>query len=121
MANEGSDQSQADAVAMVASRLFGEDIKADAVIGETLRRATSESVQVKDLGDKLIAAVREPLPDVLTDDILKEHPLSIWIELAIGLQLQSPAQQRTMATHRLALGRNGLPDKSILLLSWFPS
>lgn len=85
MANEGSDESQADAVATVASRLFGEDIKADAVIGETLRRATLESVRVKDLGDRLVAAVEQPLPDVLTDDILKDHPLTIWIELAIGL------------------------------------
>lgn len=95
MANEGSDQSQADAVAMVASRLFGEDIKADAVIGETLRRATSESVRIEDLGDKLITAVRKPLPDVLTDDILKEHPLSIWIELAIGLDDRQTLKRNT--------------------------
>lgn len=85
MANEGSDESQSDAVATVASRLFGEDIGADAVIGETLRRATSEDVRLKDLDKDLVAAVESPLPDLLTDDVLAKHPLAIWAELAIGL------------------------------------
>ena len=85
MANEGTDKSQADAVATVASRLFGEDIGADAVFGETLRRATQEDVRLKDLNGELTKAVKAPLPDTLTDAILIKHPLAIWIELAIGL------------------------------------
>ena len=35
---------------------------------------------------KLAAALTSALPDVLTDEVLKKHPLAVWAELAIGLE-----------------------------------
>lgn len=86
MASEGDDADRARAVAEVASRLFGTSIGADAVIDESLQRATDDTLTLDNIKGKLSATLREPLPDVLTDDMLYRHPLAVWAELAIGLE-----------------------------------
>jgi Lhr-like helicase len=86
MASEGSDEDRKSAVAKVASRLFGTPIGPDAVIDESLRRATDDKLTVKDILSELIAALNRPPPEKLTDEQLRVHPLAIWIELQIGLQ-----------------------------------
>ena len=85
MASEGSQTARADAVASVASRLFGQDINADAVIDESLERATNPLLKPATLGDRLGAAVDAEIPDFIDDAALREHPLAVWIELEIGL------------------------------------
>lgn len=85
MASEGTEEARADAVAGIASRLFGTTIAADAVIDEALVRATDKTSRIEDLGDALAKAVDEPLPDILTDEVLEKHPLAIWLELMVGL------------------------------------
>ena len=59
MASEGSDESRAMAVAKVATRLFGSDIGPDAVIDESLQRATDDSIDLAQAKAGL-AAVPEP-------------------------------------------------------------
>lgn len=86
MANEGSEAGRARAVADVASRLFGASIGPDAVIDESLQRATDETLKLSTVKGKLAAVLEAPLPDVLTDDMLRQHPLAVWAELAIGLE-----------------------------------
>jgi len=86
MVSEGSDATRALAVAEVASRLFGASIGPDAVIDESLRRATADDLNLKKVMPALAKAVKEPLSEKLTDDVLKRHPLAVWAELRLGLE-----------------------------------
>jgi hypothetical protein len=86
MASEESDINRAQAVADVASRLFGTPIGPESVIDESLQRATDDQLKLDNVQPKLAKILTSPLPDVLTDEILKTHPLAVWTELAIGLE-----------------------------------
>jgi Lhr-like helicase len=86
MSSERGDDRRAAAIASVASRLFGASIGLDAVIDESLERATDPSLSVERLGDRLTAAVDQEIPEQLTDEQLKTHPLAVWIELKMGLK-----------------------------------
>lgn len=85
MASEGSDEGRAKTVADVASRLFGASIGPDAVIDEALERATDDRLKIDDIRASLAQAVKGELPAKLTDQDLRQHPLAVWAELAIGL------------------------------------
>ncbi len=85
MVSQGSEADKAIAIGNVASRLFGQKINADAVIDESLDRATDPSRKLADLGAKLGAAIDDEIPHSLDDAALRAHPLAIWIELEIGL------------------------------------
>lgn len=85
MANEGSDQERSKSVSEAASRLFGIKIGPDAIIDESLRRATDDRLALADVEPKLAEAVTTGLTARLTDDDLSSHPLAVWAELALGL------------------------------------
>jgi hypothetical protein len=100
MATEGDDAKRAAVVAAVASRLFGSPISTDAVIGESLERATDPTLKPATLGAALVAAVNDDLPASLDDEALYRHPLAVWCEMEIGLsdgQRLSRRQPRTLA------------------------
>lgn len=86
MASEGSEAGRARAVAEVATRLFGAPIGPEAVIDESLQRATDDRLTLDDVRPHLAAALTAPLPEALTDAELRRHPLAVWVELAIGLE-----------------------------------
>jgi Lhr-like helicase len=83
MASEGD---CASAVSDVATRLFGVLVTPDAVIEESLQRATEPTLQPTKIIDKLIVAINSELPEVLDNKALRTHPLAVWIELEIGLK-----------------------------------
>jgi hypothetical protein len=85
MATEGDDAQRAVVVAAVASRLFATPISTDAVIGESLERATDPTLKPATLGATLVAAINDDLPANLDDQALYRHPLAVWCELEIGL------------------------------------
>lgn len=85
MASEGSEAGRAKAVADVASRLFGASIGPDAVIDESLQRATDDRLKLEDVRPQLATALGNELPEMLTDEALRRHPLAVWTELTIGL------------------------------------
>lgn len=85
MASEGSEAGRAKAVADVASRLFGASIGPDAIIDESLQRATDDRLNLEDVRPQLATALSSDLPEILTDEMLRRHPLAVWVELAIGL------------------------------------
>lgn len=85
MSSEEGDDKRAAAVAAVASRLFGTIIGNDAVIDESLQRATDPKLNVSKLGVSLAAAIDADIQELLTDDDLRRHPLAVWIEMEIGL------------------------------------
>jgi len=85
MATEGSDQDRARVVADVSGRLFGTWVSEANVITETLKRVTpevSKAVVLPALKEGLAAR----LPDEPGYEMLREHPLAVWIELTLGLQ-----------------------------------
>ena len=51
-----------------------------------LQRATDDLLKLDDVRSKLAPVLTSALPDVLTDEVLKKHPLAVWTELAIGLE-----------------------------------
>jgi hypothetical protein len=85
MATEGDDAQRAKTVAAVSSRLFRIPISSDAVIGESLERATDPALKSTKLGSALVEAVNHELPAELDDDALRRLPLAVWCELEIGL------------------------------------
>jgi len=85
MASEGGEEYRAIAVANVASRLFGTPISPDAVIDESLERATDSALSAHTLGTSLSTALDE-IAVKLDDNALRSNPLAVWIELEIGLQ-----------------------------------
>ena len=86
MVSDDANADPAASVALVASRLFGTQVTSDAVIGESLERATDPVLKLKTLGGRLAAAVNDEIPDSLSDAELRSHLLSLWIELEIGLE-----------------------------------
>ena len=86
MASEGSAASRALEVSRVASRLFGTPIGPDAVIDESLRRATDDRLTLADVVPQLPAVLTSDFPNRLTDADLFRHPLAVWVELALGLE-----------------------------------
>ena len=69
----------------VASRLFGTAISRDAVIDESLARATDPALKPANISRSAWRGDRCGLPHALDDDALRTHPLAVWIELEIGL------------------------------------
>ena len=98
MSSQEDDTERAEAVAKVASRLFGTDIPPDAVIDETLQRATDPALKSQSLGSALEKAVDDDLPATLTDEALRSHPLAVWIELEIGLEDGQQLRRRRPTT-----------------------
>jgi Lhr-like helicase len=86
MATEGDEGARATAVARVASRLFGAEIGPDAVIDESLRRATDPDLTLEAVTPQLEGVLTAPFPGTLTRDDLRGHPLAVWLELAVGLE-----------------------------------
>ena len=94
MANEGASANRAKVVADVAARLFGTSMGPDAVIDESLQRTTDDRLTLQHIQPKLAEAVRAELPDRLTDENLRTHPLAVWVELAIGLDDQQELKRK---------------------------
>ncbi len=94
MVSEGSDATRAQAVSDVASRLFGANIGPDAVIDESLRRATDDDLSLSIVAPSLAAAITKPLEDSLSDDVLRRHPLAAWAEMRLGLEDEQVLRRR---------------------------
>lgn len=90
MASEGVEEDRNQIVAGVASSLFGTTISRDAVVTETLRRATdpnrSADEGLEDLGTAVVrAADGSPYQGKSNADIAQDA-LAIWVETRLGLK-----------------------------------
>jgi len=83
MASEGTLQARNEAVAEVASKLFGTPVKPENIITETLQRQTPYSA--KPAGSQLTNAIQSGLPDTGNFKAFREHPVSSWVELTLGI------------------------------------
>ncbi|SHF01148.1 ATP-dependent helicase YprA, contains C-terminal metal-binding DUF1998 domain [Ruegeria intermedia] len=85
MASEDVAAEPREAVARVASRIFGTKISSDAVITESLRRATRDDLSADWARERLKETLAKEIPDHLPDSELQEHPLAVWAELELGI------------------------------------
>jgi hypothetical protein len=86
MASEGEDEPRAKAIARVATKLFGTEVSADAIVDESLDRATDANYSLETVQPLLGKAIDEDVPDTLSDEALRTHPLAVWMELEVGLK-----------------------------------
>jgi len=109
LASAGTFDEQRAEIARVASNLFGSEVRAENVIGETLRRATPN----RDLDDpgfrgeltrRLLDPGRQPPADYRSFIV---DPLSIWIESTVGLRTEDRTDRLVRARPRSITGEPG--------------
>ena len=107
MASEGTQMERNAVVGKVASRLFGAAIADRNIVTETLRRTTPENETLDTVRTKLGAAIRAGVPMDLDFAAMTAHPMSIWVELTLGLTYEDDkprrAKPRTLADAARAL------------------
>lgn len=90
MASEGVEEDRNEVVAGVASRLFGTTISRDAIVTETLRRATdpnrSADQELQDLGPAVARAADGSPYDGKSNLEIAQDALAIWVETRLGLK-----------------------------------
>ena len=94
MASEGSQMERNAVVANVARRLFGASIPDRNVITETLRRTTPEHETLDSVRPRLGSAIRDGIPSSLSYEAMAAHPLSVWVELTLGLTYEDDKPRR---------------------------
>jgi hypothetical protein len=106
MAGGGTREERAGEVSAIASRLFGDPVPAENVIGETLRRAITRPAPTT---DELRAALQQPAEYQGDFAVLSLHPLASWAETAFGLATDEQGRlerlqpvSTTQAAERLA-------------------
>lgn len=101
MASEGTQMERNAVVANVARRLFGTAIPDRNIITETLRRTTPENETLDSVRPRLGDAIRAGVPAGLSYAAMAAHPMSVWVELTLGLTYEDDkprrARPRTLA------------------------
>jgi superfamily II DNA/RNA helicase len=72
-------------VSEVATRIFGIAVKPASVITETLQRVTPDALNVEAVKPKLASAIAAGIRDDIDDASFKANPVSVWVELVLGL------------------------------------
>lgn len=85
MATEGTQLERSKVVANVSSRLFGAIVKPENIITETLKRATDENKIISQITSQLKQAI-QTIDSIKDYSDLYSNPLSIWVELTMGLE-----------------------------------
>ncbi|KVZ44049.1 DEAD/DEAH box helicase [Burkholderia ubonensis] len=94
MATEGTQMERNAIVADVASRLFGTNIPDRNIVTETLRRVTPEQETIATVSPRLGEAIRAGVPEAADFAGLASHPVSVWVELTLGLDYEGDKPRR---------------------------
>lgn len=94
MATDGTEMERNAIVARVATRLFGTPIPDRNIITETLRRTTPDTETEITVAPKLGEAILLGVPDDLSFEAMAKHPVSVWVELTLGLTYESNKPRR---------------------------
>lgn len=86
MSNQGDAVDQNAVVAQVASKLFGTDISANNVIGETLSQSTDHVLNLDSVKPLLLNRIKKSTPDYKDLDEFLKDPLAVWVELTLGIE-----------------------------------
>lgn len=108
LSSAGGFEDQQKDVAAVASKLFGDTVLSENIIGETLRRSTikmdfSGLVQLDKLKDRISSAESK----LISFDDLVNDPLASWIESNLGLRTDDKGRL-VRAMPRKMLGKDGI-------------
>ena len=119
LAEGGTITEQREKIAEVATRLFGAVVKPERIIGETLRRATSERalhdpVFVAELTERIKDPHHHPPKDY---DGFIADPLSVWIESTFGLTAEPETGRLCRATPVSITGPEGAAHRLSQLTS----
>lgn len=93
MASEGTLQARNEAVAEVASKLFGATVKPENIISETIQRQTPQLT--KPSGPDLAKAIQSGVPEITNFKAFRENPGSAWVELTLGITKEEGRWVRT--------------------------
>ncbi len=85
MASEGAAEHRNAAVADIAGRLFGSEVRPEEVIVETLAPVTQRETAIGAVD--LRQAIGAGVPNNPTHDQLEGHPVAAWVEQKLGLEL----------------------------------
>lgn len=107
MASEGSLEDKNSLVASVASRLFATAIPDSNVIVETLERVTEPTENDVSVRPRLGAAIDAGIAPALTNEDLRKHPLTIWVETRLGVTW-SEIDQRWVRARPMSLDEASL-------------
>jgi superfamily II DNA/RNA helicase/very-short-patch-repair endonuclease len=94
MATEGAETVRNAAVARVATRLFGTSIPSQNIITETLKRTTPQTETLQTAIPRLAAAIKAGVSKNLSFEQMAQHPMSVWVELVLGLDYESGKPRR---------------------------
>jgi Lhr-like helicase len=98
MSSAIDDVERSRAVSEVGRRLFGVEMSPNAIIDEQLERATEPTISFDAIKSQLHEAALAGAPDGASDEELRKHPLTIWIELQIGLEEGEKLRRRRPTT-----------------------
>jgi ATP-dependent helicase YprA (DUF1998 family)/very-short-patch-repair endonuclease len=107
LAGAGTFDQQRQEVASVASVLFGDMVKPENVIGETLRRITPEQSD-SDLqyAEALKQSIQSVTPPKTFNELIKD-PLAVWVESHLGLATDPSSGRLVRAKPRSITGSEG--------------
>lgn len=113
LAGGGTFEKQQQEVASVASKIFGVPVLPKNVIGETLRRATSELDFTQPKLAKMLAArvTEEPLTFSTNFDQFVADPLSSWLETTFGLSKEQGSGRLVRTMPRSITGKEGAAEQ----------
>ncbi|KKL74846.1 hypothetical protein LCGC14_2060810, partial [marine sediment metagenome] len=112
MASTGDSREQVRVVADVVSQVFGEEIPQQNVIGETLRRTTSEyDFANETVLEKLRACIESEAEPNTEYDAFREIPLASWIEETFGLKREEGTGRLVRQTPQPLKGKDGAAAK----------
>lgn len=112
MASVGTSEDQARVVAGVASKIFGETVDDDHVIGETLRRTTVEyDFTDSEHLNALRATVDDDVEPANDFETFHADQLASWIETAFGLQREEETGKLIRRTPRSPRGSGGAAEE----------
>jgi Lhr-like helicase len=87
MSSSGSSTERQEAVAAVASKLFGQEVPVSNVVGETLERVTDDKKSLEQIKGALQERIRSGKNHWETEEQFKQDPLAVWTELTLGIEM----------------------------------
>lgn len=94
MTSTGTNDDRKKTVAEVASKLFGQRVPPENVIGETLERATNKHLGLQAVRPQLPASLARAEFAWASPEAFANDPLAVWVELKLGLDLPEGAPPR---------------------------
>lgn len=110
MSSTGSVEDQQNTVAEVAGKLFGTNITAHEVIGETLERVTDAGLDLPAIKPLLAGCITKLVFSWPTFDAFRADPLAIWVELNLGIDLSDLSKPRRARPLTLSAAATRLSD-----------